>query len=110
MVAGHSYTLTLGDHDDNAPFDPTYANFDDVAFESTTFILTTSSLTVGSHNITAAYNGDALFLPSASATYVQVVTAGDGPSAPSGFLGAGAEAAIVGPSSAASAPRKRPVS
>jgi hypothetical protein len=37
--------------------------------------LTTSALTVGSHNITARYGGDANFDPSVSATLVQVVLA-----------------------------------
>jgi hypothetical protein len=31
VVAGHSYTLTLLNHDDNYPTDPTYTLFDDVA-------------------------------------------------------------------------------
>jgi hypothetical protein len=31
LVAGHSYTLTLLNHDDNYPSDPTYTLFDDVA-------------------------------------------------------------------------------
>jgi hypothetical protein len=31
LTAGHSYTLTLVDHDDNYPGDPTYTLFDDVA-------------------------------------------------------------------------------
>ena len=30
IVAGHSYTLTLNNHDDNYPADPTYTLFDDV--------------------------------------------------------------------------------
>jgi len=30
-VAGHSYTLTLTNHDDNCPIDPTYTLFDDVS-------------------------------------------------------------------------------
>ena len=35
----------------------------------------TSSLTVGTHNITAAYGGDTIFLPSASPSFIQVVMA-----------------------------------
>ena len=35
----------------------------------------TSSLTVGTHNITAAYGGDTVFLPSASPSFTQVVIA-----------------------------------
>jgi serine protease len=31
LVGGHSYTLTLIDHDDNYPGDPTYTLYDDVA-------------------------------------------------------------------------------
>ena len=34
-TAGHSYTLTLINHDDNYPGDPTYTLYDDVAFTST---------------------------------------------------------------------------
>src|SRR4029077_12075349 len=30
LVGGHSYTLTLADHDDNYPGDPTYTLYDDV--------------------------------------------------------------------------------
>ncbi|TMD62989.1 MAG: hypothetical protein E6I84_16395 [Chloroflexi bacterium] len=30
VVAGHSYTLTLVNHDDNFSSDPTYTRFDDV--------------------------------------------------------------------------------
>jgi serine protease len=33
VVAGHSYTLTLIDHDDNWPSDPTYTLFDDVTLQ-----------------------------------------------------------------------------
>jgi hypothetical protein len=32
-VAGHSYTLTLLNHDDNYPSDPTYTLFDDVTLQ-----------------------------------------------------------------------------
>ena len=32
VIAGHSYTLTLSDHDDGWPGDPTYTLYDDVAF------------------------------------------------------------------------------
>jgi hypothetical protein len=32
VIAGHSYTLTLNNHDDTWPGDPTYTDFDDVAF------------------------------------------------------------------------------
>jgi len=30
ITHGHSYTLTLGSHDDNYPGDPTYTIYDDV--------------------------------------------------------------------------------
>jgi hypothetical protein len=30
VVAGHSYTLTLTNHDDDYPGDPTYTRYDDV--------------------------------------------------------------------------------
>jgi hypothetical protein len=33
VTAGHSYTLTLSDHDDNFATDPTYTLFDDVAVQ-----------------------------------------------------------------------------
>ena len=33
VVAGHSYTLTLIDHDDNYPGDPTYTLYDDVTLQ-----------------------------------------------------------------------------
>jgi hypothetical protein len=33
--AGHSVTLTLSNHDDNYPADPTYTWYDDVAVTST---------------------------------------------------------------------------
>ena len=33
VVGGHSYTLTLTDHDDNYPGDPTYTLYDDVAVQ-----------------------------------------------------------------------------
>jgi hypothetical protein len=34
LTAGHSYTLTLIDHDDNYPGDPTYTLYDDVSISS----------------------------------------------------------------------------
>ncbi len=34
VTAGHSYTLTLANHDDNYASDPTYTLYDDVAFNS----------------------------------------------------------------------------
>ena len=33
VTGGHSYTLTLTNHDDNYPGDPTYTRFDDVALQ-----------------------------------------------------------------------------
>jgi hypothetical protein len=33
VTAGHSYTLTLIDHDDNYPTDPTYTLYDDVVVQ-----------------------------------------------------------------------------
>ena len=33
VVGGHSYTLTLADHDDNYPGDPTYTLYDDVTLQ-----------------------------------------------------------------------------
>jgi hypothetical protein len=33
ITAGHSYTLTLTNHDDNYPADPTYTLFDDVTLQ-----------------------------------------------------------------------------
>jgi hypothetical protein len=34
LTAGHSYTLTLLDHDDNYAGDPTYTLYDDVAIST----------------------------------------------------------------------------
>jgi serine protease len=33
VTAGHSYTLTLENHDDNYPGDPTYTLYDDVTLQ-----------------------------------------------------------------------------
>jgi hypothetical protein len=34
ITAGHTYTLTLVNHNSGIPTDPTYALFDDIAFSS----------------------------------------------------------------------------
>jgi hypothetical protein len=36
VTAGHSYTLTLTNHDDNDPKDPTYTKYDDVTLKTST--------------------------------------------------------------------------
>jgi len=33
VTGGHSYTLTLANHDDNYPGDPTYTLYDDVVIQ-----------------------------------------------------------------------------
>lgn len=49
--------------------------------------LTTSTLSLGSHSITAIYNGDINFNPSSSAPYIQVIGQSTVPNLPQNFYG-----------------------